>query len=354
MTTTRRAPKVRLRCFVAMAFGHGDTDEVYDSIKKTLEPIGIDTIRVDRLEHNDDIDDRIIAEIKQADFVLADLTYARPSVYFEAGYAQRVVPVIFTARRDHFKAKFDDSQGNLRIHFDLQMRNIIGWSSARDETFLKRLNARVKRVVAPILAERRKDLEHKHQIAVFDRLSLQDRQSSVLEVGKKYFSRIGYSITELTFSLENTPEYLYPGASRSFWGAFVAMKRTRGLFQFVFFHVLPVITLAMCDLYRLSMIRHPLYNMTVFAPPHGVPKQLREDSVICSFGSGGFNRVRRAIPYMRTGDIDQTLVYDMPDFKIVRPGKQVEVPRMITFHLFESNRRLLALKDDLRERFPAR
>jgi hypothetical protein len=34
----------------------------------------------------------------------ADLRYARPSVYFEAGYAERSVPVIYTVRRDHFRA----------------------------------------------------------------------------------------------------------------------------------------------------------------------------------------------------------------------------------------------------------
>jgi nucleoside 2-deoxyribosyltransferase len=77
----------KLRCFVAMAFGQEDTD-------------GINAQRVDRIEHNDKIDTKIISEIEAADLVTADLTYARPSVYFEAGYAQRAIPVIFTARPD--------------------------------------------------------------------------------------------------------------------------------------------------------------------------------------------------------------------------------------------------------------
>src|SRR5215472_9716952 len=55
-----------------------------------------------RLEHNDDIDKRIMKEIKACDFAIADLTYARPSVYFEAGFAQRSVPV--TSRKDHRSA----------------------------------------------------------------------------------------------------------------------------------------------------------------------------------------------------------------------------------------------------------
>jgi hypothetical protein len=87
----------------------------------------------------------------------ADLTYSRPSVYFEAGYAQRVVPVIYTVRRDHFKFKADDPNGNLKVHFDLQMRNIIDWSSASDKRFPVRLRSRVTKVVLPILLEKGTD-----------------------------------------------------------------------------------------------------------------------------------------------------------------------------------------------------
>jgi len=54
----------------------------------------ITPVRVDRQEHLDDINNRIIRELKQCDFAIADLTFARPSVYHEAGFAQRCVPVI--------------------------------------------------------------------------------------------------------------------------------------------------------------------------------------------------------------------------------------------------------------------
>ena len=87
----------KLRCFVAMAFGHNDTDAIFKILRKTLGPLGINAQRVDRIEHNDNIDTKIISEIETADLVIADLTYARPSVYFEAGYAQRAIPVIFMA-----------------------------------------------------------------------------------------------------------------------------------------------------------------------------------------------------------------------------------------------------------------
>jgi len=39
--------------------------------------------RVDIIEHNDDIDNKIIELILKCDICIADLTYSRPSVYYE-------------------------------------------------------------------------------------------------------------------------------------------------------------------------------------------------------------------------------------------------------------------------------
>ena len=135
-----------------MSFEHQDTDKVYDDlILTTLKNNKVVAVRIDRVEHNDDIDDRIIKELKECDFVIADLTYARPSVYFEAGYGQREVPVIYTCRKDHFSPIEDDKFGNYRVHFDLQMKNIIPWTSPTDRNFLKKLNVRIQKVISPIV-----------------------------------------------------------------------------------------------------------------------------------------------------------------------------------------------------------
>jgi hypothetical protein len=87
-------------------------------------------------------------------FAIADLTYARPSVYFEAGYAQRQVPVIYIARKDHFTPRLADEFGNYKVHFDLQMKNIIPWSNASDNVFVKKLKARINKVISPLLKEK--------------------------------------------------------------------------------------------------------------------------------------------------------------------------------------------------------
>jgi len=143
---------ISLKCFIAMAFGREDTDKAYKKlIAPTLRHLKIIPVRVDRIEHLEDINNKIMAELKKCDFTLADLTYARPSVYFEAGYADREVPVIYTCKSDHLSGRPNDPYGNFRVHFDLRMKNIIPWSSPADSTFSKRLERRVRLAVLPTL-----------------------------------------------------------------------------------------------------------------------------------------------------------------------------------------------------------
>ena len=130
-------------CFVAMAFGHHDTDLFYMfQILPVLKKNKIKAIIINRRQSNDDINIQIIEQIKLADLCVVDLTYARPSVYFEAGFAQqRDIPVIYTARSDHLNLGQPD---NLRIHFDLSMKPIITWNDVDDKTFSMRLEKRIK------------------------------------------------------------------------------------------------------------------------------------------------------------------------------------------------------------------
>ena len=82
----RAAGEIDMKCFVAMAFSHEDTNRLYEeTLSRALSAQGIDCVRIDRIDYNGDIDDRMMEEIESADLMIADLTYARPSVYYEAG-----------------------------------------------------------------------------------------------------------------------------------------------------------------------------------------------------------------------------------------------------------------------------
>ena len=128
-----------------MAFDHEDTDALYEgAIRPVLKANGILPVIINRREDNRDINHQIIEQLNACDFCITDLTYTRPSVYFEAGYAQRAVDVIYTVRSDHLLKNQPD---DVRVHFDLQMKPLIKWTSPEDKTFPGRLERRLRSTV---------------------------------------------------------------------------------------------------------------------------------------------------------------------------------------------------------------
>jgi hypothetical protein len=109
------------RCFVAMSFDRS-LDDVYENgIRPAVkDDCGFDPVRIDRLQHNDKICDKILAEIRLAQFVVADFTLHRAGVYFEAGFAMGLGrPVIWACRKDDLP----------NAHFDTRQYNHIEWDT---------------------------------------------------------------------------------------------------------------------------------------------------------------------------------------------------------------------------------
>lgn len=127
--------------FIAMAFTESDGKTVFDpqvreTIKETCKSLGWTPLIVDEYEHNDGIVDKIIALIKESNFVIADLTHHKLGVYYEAGYAKALgLPVIHMVREDHLD----------KTHFDLQHINFIKWNNLND--LKERLENRIKATI---------------------------------------------------------------------------------------------------------------------------------------------------------------------------------------------------------------
>jgi hypothetical protein len=186
-----REPKIR--CFVAMAFEHSDTDLLFDAkVLPTLRSLGLTVVRIDRLEHNREINLKIVEELQRADLAVVDLTYARPSVYYEAGYAERQIPVVYTARSDHFKPSVDDQHGNRRIHFDLQMKNIISWSSPDDAKFSHRLRRRMELVLRPMVRARQVAAQSREKEEEFAHLSELEKKRAIFELALAKITALGF------------------------------------------------------------------------------------------------------------------------------------------------------------------
>lgn len=118
--------------FVAIGFS-GDYLKVLDfAIKPACEELGFDAFLITEKEYNNDINDKIIADIKSSKFVIADFTYNNQGVYFEAGYAQgRGLEVIRTCNKSWFDGQDDKGVKN-HLHFDVNHYNFILWDNYED------------------------------------------------------------------------------------------------------------------------------------------------------------------------------------------------------------------------------
>ena len=105
--------------FVAMWFNSQMEKIFNEGIKPAIEETGYHALPINLKEHNDDICDQIIAEIRRSRFMVADFTRNRGSVYFEAGFALGLgIPVIWTVHKDCLKDLcFDTRQYN---HIDYE------------------------------------------------------------------------------------------------------------------------------------------------------------------------------------------------------------------------------------------
>jgi hypothetical protein len=125
---TRGASSRENPAFVAMWFGGEDQKSAMDrayleGISPAIEAAGYRATRVDLVEHNDWIMDRVLGDIRLAPFVVADFTAHRNGVYLEAGFARGLGrPVINTCREDELK----------NAHFDTAQLNHVRWRTPEE------------------------------------------------------------------------------------------------------------------------------------------------------------------------------------------------------------------------------
>lgn len=91
-------------------------DERFAAIEEALDEFDCVAIRIDKEQTLDELVGRIKEEIRRARFVVADLTDARPSCYFEAGYAEALgTPIIYMASKESVMVPGEKT----KIHFDI-------------------------------------------------------------------------------------------------------------------------------------------------------------------------------------------------------------------------------------------
>jgi nucleoside 2-deoxyribosyltransferase len=257
-----------------MAFDQNDTDQLYEkSIQPVLKANAITPIIINRREDNRDINHQIIEQLVTCDFCIADLTYTRPSVYFEAGYAQRLVDVIYTVRSDHLKRNQPDDR---RVHFDLQMKPLIRWNNPDDPTFRKKLESRLRQTV---LREWKRKQESQNtlqdQRSIFSHMPLTERLYKLRIETLKPLIQLGFtSWTPLVspfFSLskEVTHKQMLTLSKEAGWMLSTQLKGK----------CLDVVSLRIEESLPLRKLRDEVYKHLVHSiyPPHLDGRQLIDD-----------------------------------------------------------------------------
>ena len=98
-------------------------DQIRQGTKRAIEATGNEAYYVDLDAHNGNISDKIVEEIRNCKFLVADFTCQNTGVYYETGYAKGIgKTVIYTCRQDDF----------INVHFDIKQIQFVVWTDAED------------------------------------------------------------------------------------------------------------------------------------------------------------------------------------------------------------------------------
>ncbi|MEQ1639132.1 MAG: hypothetical protein ABL903_20930 [Methylococcales bacterium] len=124
--------------FCAMWFDESVLPIWTNAICPAIKDAGYNPKRIDGHQHNNRIDDEIIAMLRRSKFVVADFTGQRGGVYFEAGFALGLgLQVIWTCKKSDLE----------KVHFDNRQYNFVLWEEDKLNEFKVSLQNRIEATI---------------------------------------------------------------------------------------------------------------------------------------------------------------------------------------------------------------
>ncbi len=126
--------------FIALQFEDPDLDSFVRNVVKPAveEEIEYDLVDMRDVARVGVIDDIMRVQIRDADFVIVDLTHDNSGAYWEAGYAEGLgKPVVYICERTKFQER--------GTHFDTNHCTTVLWSQDEPERFRQELIAILRR-----------------------------------------------------------------------------------------------------------------------------------------------------------------------------------------------------------------
>ncbi len=127
------------KVFIACQFKTNYEKDLVETIKAACAACGFDAKRVSDERHDKDITHKIIADINQSRFIIADFTDQNNGVYYEAGYAMGMSKkVIRLINKEQIE----------KLHYDTRQFNHIQWEKGKwkelEEDLINQIKTTIK------------------------------------------------------------------------------------------------------------------------------------------------------------------------------------------------------------------
>jgi hypothetical protein len=126
------------KVFIACKFKTTYQDKLVKVIKAACTSCGFEANLVSDERHNNNISNKIISDIKQSKFIIADFTNQNNGVYFEAGYAMGMSKEVI---------RLIDERQKDELHFDISQFSYIPWENGKWEELKEDLIDQIKATI---------------------------------------------------------------------------------------------------------------------------------------------------------------------------------------------------------------